>query len=253
MFFDTQCASMLKRISALLLDFILLLIFATGGATIVSSIVKYDDRYAEMEAIYDKYEEKYGVSFSKSSADIEQLPAEEQAVYEEAFKAVDSDPEFGKKFSMLVSLQVVIISLGVFFGYIIIELVVPLLLKNGQTVGKKVFGLCLMQTDHTKVKPIMLAVRTFLGKYTIETMVPVLIIYMIFYSAIGITGPIILCLLLLLQIAILIITKNNSAIHDLLAGTVVVDMKSQMIFDDLAALEAYKKKIEQNTNEKGYV
>lgn len=253
MFFDLQRASMLKRISALILDFILLLILATGGASIVSSVVGYDKQYSKVENIYAEYGKEYGISLDLTESEINELLPEKKAAYEEAMKAAESDTELNEAYSLLINLQLVIITLGTLIAFIVLELVVPLIFKNGQTVGKKVFSLCIMQTDHTKVKPVMLVVRTFLGKYTIETMVPVLIIYMVFYNAIGITGPIILCLLLLLQLAMLIITKTNSAIHDILAGTVVVDAKSQKIFDDLEALEAYKKKIEQNTNEKGYV
>lgn len=253
MFFDLQRASMLKRISALILDLILLLILATGGGTIVSSVVGYDKQFEKVKSIYEKYELEYGVSLELTESEVNALLPERRAAYEAAWKAADADTEMNAAYSLLINLQLVIISLGILIAYIGLELVVPLLFKNGQTVGKKVFGLCVMQTDQTKIKPIMLVVRTFLGKYTIETMVPVLIVYMVFYNMIGIVGPIILCLLLLLQLAMLIITKTNSAIHDILAGTVVVDAKSQKIFDNLEALEAYKKKIEQNTNEKGYV
>lgn len=253
MFFDVQRASMLKRISALILDLILTLVLSTGCATAVSSIVGYDNQYEKMQSIIKTYEKQYGVSYDTTAAEAEEMIPERKAALEELRNAIASDKDINQAYAVLMNMQMVIISIGVLLGFVGIELVIPLILKNGQTVGKKVFGLCLMQTDHTRIKPIMLVVRTFLGKYTIETMVPVLIIYMILYSSIGITGPIILCLLLLLQLAMLIITQNNSAIHDLLAGTVVVDAKSQKIFDNLEALEAYKKKIEQNTNEKGYV
>jgi len=39
------------------------------------------------------------------------------------------------------------------------------------------------------------------------------------------------------------VTRNNSAIHDLLAGTVVVDMSSQTIFRSTEELIAYKKRV----------
>jgi len=39
------------------------------------------------------------------------------------------------------------------------------------------------------------------------------------------------------------LTANNYLIHDLLAGTVVVDVASQMIFRDTQDLIDYKKKL----------
>ena len=48
---------------------------------------------------------------------------------------------------------------------------------------------------------------------------------------------------LVLQIGVILITKTNSCIHDLLANTVAVDLSSQMIFDSVDAMNEYKKKI----------
>ena len=49
--------------------------------------------------------------------------------------------------------------------------------------------------------------------------------------------------LVIAQLLCLIISRNNSAIHDLLAGTAVVDISSQMIFRTTDDLIAYKKQI----------
>lgn len=253
MFFDLQLGSMLKRISAWLLDIILLAVLATGFSTIVSGVIGYDAQYEKLRAGYEKYEKEYGISFDKTTEEIGAMTVEEQAVYQAAADAVSADAELNRQYALLVNMQLIIITIGILLAVAVLEFAVPLFLKNGQTIGKKIFALCLIQTDQTKVRNISVAIRTFLGKYTIETMVPVLIAYMIFNNSIGIMGIVILGLLLLLELVVMITTKTNSAIHDLLAGTVVVDAKSQMIFDNLEALEAYKKKIEQNTNEKGYV
>ena len=45
------------------------------------------------------------------------------------------------------------------------------------------------------------------------------------------------------QALCLLISTKNAAIHDLLAGTAVVDYGSQMIFDSAEALLEYKKKL----------
>ena len=45
----------------------------------------------------------------------------------------------------------------------------------------------------------------------------------------------------LTQVILLAVTRNNSQIHDLLAGTVVVDVSSQMIFRDTEEMIAYTK------------
>ena len=103
------------------------------------------------------------------------------------------------------------------------ELIIPLILKNGQTVGKKVFGIGVMMTGGTKIKTVALFIRAVLGKYTIETMIPVLIIIMIYFGGIGILGVIILGLIVLLQLILMAATSNNSPIHDLISDTVVIE------------------------------
>jgi ABC-type polysaccharide transport system permease subunit len=55
-------------------------------------------------------------------------------------------------------------------------------------------------------------------------------------------APIILALLLG-QALCVGLTRNNAAIHDLLAGTVVVDMSSQTIFRSTEDLIAYQKQV----------
>ena len=86
----------------------------------------------------------------------------------------------------------------------------------------------------------MLFARTILGKFAIETMVPVYIILMMFFGAIGVVGPAVLILLGVLQLAVLIFTHTNSAIHDLLSKTVTVDLASQKIFENEEELTQWK-------------
>ena len=118
-----------------------------------------------------------------------------------------------------------------------------MLLKNGQTLGKKIFGIALVRVDGVKITPFALFVRTVLGKYTIETMIPVLMAMMIFIGVIGILAPAIVLGLLIVQIALIITSKTNSALHDHMAATVAVDLNSQMIFATAEDLMEYKKKI----------
>ena len=56
----------------------------------------------------------------------------------------------------------------------------------------------------------------------------------------GIVGTITLILLLILEVVVLLVTKTNSSIHDLLSDSVVVDAHSQKIFDSLEQLAEYE-------------
>ena len=128
-------------------------------------------------------------------------------------------------------------------AFAVLEFIVPLIFKNGQTIGKKVFGIAVMRLDHVKVTAPFIFIRNILGKYTVETMIPIILIILIVFGLVGFMGPVIILLVLLTNIIMMIVTKTNSGIHDMLVSTVVVDMASQMIFDSPEALLEYKQKV----------
>ena len=117
----------------------------------------------------------------------------------------------------------------------------PLLLKNGQTIGKKAFGLGLVRVDCVAITPLQLFCRTLLGKYTLETMIPVYTGFMIFMGSAGMFGLLLIAGLLLAQVILFCASYNHNQIHDLIAGTVVVDVKSQMIFPTVDDRIKYQK------------
>ena len=64
-----------------------------------------------------------------------------------------------------------------------------------------------------------------------------------FFNVTGPGGTLFLGGLLVAQILIMALNANNALIHDLLAGTVVVDITSQMIFRTTEDLIAFKKQV----------
>jgi len=243
MIFDLQKASMWKRISAFLFDFILLIIAVAGFAFLLSGVLGYDKHNAALNEAYAKYETEYGVTFDVSQEEYMQMSTEKQTAWNEAYQTLIKDKEAMYCYNMVINLTLVISSLAILFAYLVLEFFIPIKFGNGQTLGKKIFGVAVMRTDGVKVTAPLLFIRTILGKFTIETMIPVLICVMIFFNTIGIVGMIILGLILLLQIILMIITHTNSCIHDMLAKTVVVDMASQLIFETEEELIAYKNKV----------
>ena len=63
---DLQLAPYLKRLSAFLLDIIVILIISTGGALLMSYIVNFDTRVDEYNSYVTYYEETYDVKFGLS-------------------------------------------------------------------------------------------------------------------------------------------------------------------------------------------
>ncbi len=241
---DLQKASVWKRISALVLDGILLSILTVGFAFLLSLAIGYDAHSARLARYYSDYETEYGITFSISQEEFASLDEAAQQRYEAAYAALAEDAGAAQTFAEVMRLTILIITFGVLLGMLALEFFVPLLFKNGQTLGKKVFGLAVVRRDCVRLAPLLLLVRTLLGKYTIETMIPILLLFLIFFGGLGFVGLAVLAALLVLQVGLVAGTRNNSAIHDLLAQTVVVDMASQMIFDSEQELMAYREQMQ---------
>lgn len=244
MIYDLQKASMWKRISAFLFDAILLVIIAVLFATGLSLVTGYDRYSRAMDEIYARYTEEYGVNFEMSLSEYDALTPEEMQRLDAAYSALNKDTEAVYNQQMIVQLTLVIASLSILFAFLLLEFFVPLALKNGQTLGKKIFGIALMLKEGVRLSPVALFIRTVLGKYCLETMVPVLIIFLLVFGSLGLTGLLVLAGIGILQVILLIATPTNAPIHDCLASTVAVDLASQMIFASKAALIAYKEKMQ---------
>ncbi len=250
MIFDLQKASLSKRISAFLFDFIIFCVIAVGLALLLSAIVGYDAKLNRLEELYNEYEEEYNIDTSLSSDDYNALSDEEKARYEDASRAMNEDKEMIGLYTVLLNLTLLTVSLSIFLSFIVWEVILPLIFKNGQTLGKKIFGIAVMRTDGVKISALQVFVRAVIGKFTIETMIPVFLLLLVFFGMIGTVGLLIIAILLTVQIILMIVTKTNSMIHDIFAVTVTVDLASQMIFNDANEMIEYKKRIaEQKARE----
>ena len=240
---DLQKASMWKRISAFLFDFIMLSIAAVLFAWGLSAVLGYDGYSQTVIDSYQRYGEEYGVELRITQPEYEKLTEEEARKVDAAYAALNADEKALYAHQMMLNLSIVIISLGLLLAYLILEFIVPLRFGDGQTLGKKIFSVGLMKVEGIKVNAVTMFIRAILGKYTIETMIPVLIILMIYWGTIGIVGPIVIGLILITEMIVMAVTPTNSLIHDLLASTVAIDEASQKIFNTPEEMAAFKAEI----------
>lgn len=240
---DLQKAGMWKRIAAWMLDAILLVVLAVGMGALVALLLGYDAHSEALTNAYERYEAEYGVVLDISQEEYLALTEQQRQQYDTAYKALTADETVVYAYNMVINQTLLMISLGLLLSTLILEFAIPLWLGNGQTVGKKIFALGVIRTDGVRLTALQLFVRTLLGKFTIETMLPVYLAIMAFFGIVGLPGTLILAGLALAQVIVLAVTANNSAIHDLLAGTVVVDVASQQIFKSTDDLIAYTKRV----------
>ena len=246
-----QKANFWKRISAWMFDAILTIMLAMGFCLIAVNVIHYDDisnEYrAHVQQYYEEYGAKYGVDLSLSQEDYDAMDDREKQEYNEkkaeAEKemnvAMGKDKVLSKRYSKVFGSTLLIIAVGALASHLILHFAVPVLFKNGQTLGKKIFGIAVMRTNCMKVSTPVLFIRSVVGLYMMETMVPLFMVLMIYFGYLGIIGTAMIFLLMALQIGVMIKTTTNSSIHDLLTDTMVVDFASQRIFDTEEELTEY--------------
>ena len=236
-----------KRIMSALFDNILLATLAVGIAVVLSLCLGYDAQLERYTAILDGYEQQYGIDLQIPTEEYQQLPAGEKAAYDAAYDAIDTalrqDAEYTVLNVKLLNLRMIILSFSLLAAVLIIELMFPLILGNGQTLGKKIFGIGLMHVEGIHITNVQVFIRAVLGKFTVELMLPVYILLLTFGGGLGIVGPALLLVLLAVQIICLVITRTNAPIHDIFASTVAVDLASQRIFEDREERDNYIKAI----------
>lgn len=250
MIYDVQKASVTKRFAAFLLDIILIACLAVGFMALIAVICDYDGHFETYTTIVndtqaqiiEEYKASHGVDLGISKEDYDKLTEEEQNNFntlatqagEELNKRLMENETYVKESMLVLSFTLMITTIGIFLSVFVLEFIFPLFFKNGQTIGKKVFSIAVMHTNGVRVRPFSMFVRSILGMYVFEIMVPVLVGIMMFFNILNIIiGICILVAIVILQIAVYIATRNTSKsfLHDLMARTVVVDLSSQMIFD----------------------
>ena len=287
--FEIRKIGFIRRASALLLDAILLAVLATGFMFIISLICDFrheeklaNEYYNEWEDFRKEYMDDvatyYGFKYEEKGNDYTVTTADGKSAtldnvltelkksqgnfdadnpnYERmveaygVYKALPPNTKVNAQYKYVYALLFMMVSLGILLSYIVLEFVIPLIMKNGQTVGKKVFGIALVRTDCVKVNTLSLFARTLLGKFAIETMFPVLLVFMFLFGGMGLLAVLLLAALTILNVVLFFATKNKTPIHDMLAGTVAVDIKLQMIFESEEELIQKKTLQAKDTAEK---
>ena len=114
----------------------------------------------------------------------------------------------------IYSICTILLSLTI--AALILYLIIPLCMKNGETIGKKLFFVGLASAkDGFKVKKSQIIVR-----------------YLVFYFIELLASIIAIGLPLIVSFSMLVFGKNGNSLHDYLAATILVDRKKSVIYKD---------------------
>lgn len=243
---DLQKASLGKRIIAFIFDGMLLATLAVGLAVFFSFCFGYDAQLERYENVRVQYEQRYEIDSQIHPSNYQGASEEDKAAYQErwtqANAALRQDTEYINLYSRIQSIQLMILTFSPLAAILVMELFFPLLIGNGQTLGKKIFGIGIMSIESTRITGKQVFIRAVLGKYTIELMLPIYIAIMVLNGILnGTVGLFLLAALLIAQIVCIVITRTNAPIHDVFAATVAVDLASQRIFEDIEDRDNYIK------------
>ena len=111
---------------------------------------------------------------------------------------------------------------AIFVTFMIFYFVIPMVFKNGETIGKKVMHTCLVNKLGYQYNRLQLIPRFLAPTF--------LIIAVIFITGFSFWSLLIVSVGLLISYLFSIFSKNNRALHDIFAGTLVVDARESTWF-----------------------
>lgn len=158
----------------------------------------------------------------KSGIDNEQKQAIWGELYNEAISVFEDSPLYLEAKTPLSIALLTNAAVSLFIGALAPYLVMPLILGNGQTIGKYMLGLALVNDKGFKIKRWQVVVRyLILGGFEVGASVPLYAIPLFLTSA------------------SLTITYGARTFHDFLAKTYVVDAYESQIFDSASEEDTY--------------
>lgn len=231
---DIQKASTMMRIAAGIIDMLLLAAVIWGVGICTATLFDTQGKLESVNGLYDDYGNKYDINFDITEEEVSAMTEEEldayYARYETAIEAMNADEEANALLWDFGITILLVLSISVLCAHLLLELLIPLLLKNGQTVGKRLFGIALMRKDGVKVSALSMFIRSILGKCILEVFLPSLMLCLMLFGA---SSLLVYPVLILagVQVCLLVMHPNRALIHDLIAGTVAVDYATQYISD----------------------
>ncbi len=158
---------------------------------------------------------------------------EERSVYYNAVQDLFNQPFFLPTYNKAAAYNLIYpLSISIPIALLIIYAIIPLCFKNGETLSKKMFHLCLVNKCGFRIKKLQILLRSLPSIALIVILVLFLpLVYSVSIISIGMFASY-LCSLF---------TKEKKAVHDMIAGTMVVNERDSVFYDDLAAQEAGEK------------
>lgn len=113
--------------------------------------------------------------------------------------------------------NVITISISLFVSITLLYLVIPLIFKDGETLGKKLMGIGIVNLKNGFRIKLSQKIIRFLSFLIFEVILSILL----------------LAIPLIISISMMFFSKNNMALHDQLAATLCIDKKISLVYKDI--------------------
>ena len=183
------------------------------------------------------YSQENGWS-EKKDVDKDELSKFYSDELEKAVNLLNKSKTFNKYAFHMISLRIITIVVSLVFTYLIYNLLIPFIMKKGQTLGKYICGLSIVDQFGYNVKYKRMVLRCFVGLFFN-------VVLAIFFA-----------IPWFISITMLIFSKNAITIQDYFSLTYVVDARESTLFNSKEDQEEFEKKNKNKeykyVHQKGY-
>lgn len=152
-----------------------------------------------------------------------------RSVYYNAVQDLFHQSFFEETFNKHTSYNLIFpLAIAIPLALLAVYTIVPLCFRNGETAAKKMFNLCLVNNLGFKVRKTQIVLRSL----------PPILLVVIMVMFLPIRWTImIMSLIMFASYLCAMLTKEKQAIHDMIAGTIVLNEKESVFYDDLTSQE----------------
>lgn len=202
----------LKRIVAFAID-ILLVTFVVTLLTKYTPIDPYKEKY---ENAYNEFVELV----NEANEDKENIDIYEDRIMELNYNVYEY---------RIVSSTIFIIAIVLYFA--VFQLVL-----NGQTIGKKIMNIQVISNKDKKLNIGNYLIRVLILNNVIFTIIGIIAVYFVsgknFYYVTYMLG-LLESIIYMVNVFMIVFRKDNRGLHDMLAGTKVIDMKHDVVEEEV--------------------
>ena len=228
--YNPVMAKLTNRLASYVMDVILYLVLFTGVLYLCVLISSLDEYQTLLNDEYIRIGYKYFDETKDAYVTITNTDANFNAVME-LYKNSEVILTYEPKVTMIV-MNTPLIAIAI--TSLILELILPLIFKNGQTIGMKCFKLALISKSGIAISLNQIFVRFLFGRVVLMKMIPYLCLFFAFFNpAGGLFGLVMLIAILLGNLILVLVNKNKCSIPDLLVSVYMVDATQTAFYKTL--------------------